>query len=175
MAPLPPENTPRYKVIYQQGPYQHSFEVRCSPSVTPAQFGPWLGTFLTDIGPALFTLTVTEVLYAGDNQTFFNPVNLGLTQTEFGGGAVSVESAPKYLDFVGRSTGGRRTRLALFGYQGPVSDWRVLSNEDVHVMAAVLDLNSDPDIGLAIDQIKAIWKPYANMGYNSHWQRSLRT
>jgi len=53
-------------------------------------------------------------------------------------------------------------------------DYRVLSTEDANITSAVLALNNAATMR-GPDNAGVIWRPYANVGYNSYYQRKARS
>lgn len=174
MAQLPVNNTTRWKVRYQQGNYSHTFEVRTAADVSPAAFGAFVGGFLDSLGGHVYLGVVTEVQRSVEGSDIFLPFATGLEGVSFGEQPISVDNVPRYIDFVGRSSGGRRVRLAIFGYAGVTSEYRVTAAENPEFATAIGMLNGSDDIGVAIDGMPVIWKPYVNVGYNAYWQRAVR-
>lgn len=174
MAPLPPSNTARYKVFYEVISQKHTFELRVNPAFSPSDMGTFIDAMFDALDSSLYLGSVTEVQFAAEGSDIFNPVVTGQEGRTFGSAGGSSNEVPKFLNWVGRSAGGRRVRLAVFGYQGGPSTWRVTTGEDAHVATVQALLNGTENAGLAIDGLKAIWKPYANFGYNAHWQRAVR-
>ena len=175
MAPLPHNNTDIVYVDYQQGTAQHTFQVRVADLADITAIEASIDAFLTAASPLLFETLILAVRgqNSGSTVSFPFPVS-GLVGNIYGSGAISNESVPYNINFVGRSTGGRRVRLDLFGYKGAISDWRRTSAESTDVAAAVAELNTATDIYLAVDGLKPFWYPYGNVGANAYWQREQR-
>lgn len=175
MAPLPFNSTDIVFVDYQQGPRTHTFLVRVADLADITAIEANIADFLTAASPLLFETLILAVRgqNAGSNISFPFPTST-LVGEVYGSGTVSSESVPYNIDFVGRSTGGRRARLDLFGYKGAISDWRRTSAESTDVAAAVAVLNGSTGSFLAIDGQQPFWYPYGNVGANAYWQRQQR-
>ena len=174
MAALPHNNTAIYYFDYTESGREHTAEMRFDGGVSPAAAGAQFTGMLIDCLTLLRAMTLLTVRHqvSGSNVAF--PVVTGYEGTTYGSGAGTVDNAPQYMDFVGRSSGGRRVRLAIFGYKGPISTWRLTSAESAPINTAVARLNAAAGMFLAIDGIKPLWYPYVNVGYNAYWQRKVR-
>lgn len=172
MAPLLPSNTPRFKVHYTAGLNDHTFELRSH--LSPAAIGVDIDLFLTALQARLHQLTVNTIDFAASGSNVFNPVVTGIEGQVYSTGTAIQQEAPNYLDFIGRSTGGRRTRITIFGVSGLGSDFRWAAGEDSAVDAAIAVLVAAGGDLRCIDDIQPVWKPYANAGVNAYWQKATR-
>jgi hypothetical protein len=81
-----------------------------------------------------------------------------------------------YYDWVGRSTGGRRVRLALFGsknFEDNVDhDYRLPTTGFFAAPLAVLT-GASADM-VAIDGLEPVWYSYLNVGVNAYWRNKIR-
>lgn len=172
MAPLPPSNTPRYRVKYTNVGIQHVMDVRCTAS--PSAFGVQVDLLLTALSFSIKATVIDEVLFAATGTNVFNVVTSGIESNTYGSGAGVLANAAQYADFIGRSTGGRRVRLAIFGVPDGSTDFRYLAGENADIDAAIAALQDASNTFLCIDNLAPVWKNYANAGQNAHWQRALR-
>jgi hypothetical protein len=174
MAPLPANNTERFKVFYTAGGHQHTQEIR-TDGISPAALGTSLDAYYTALGTIIYTTTIDQVQYASSGSNIFNAVTTGIEGNTYGSGtpAVAGENA-YYYDFVGRSSGGRRVRFGQFGAKGLGGDYRFVAGESAELDAALVYLDATPNTWLAIDGIPPVWKTYVNAGANAYWQRALR-
>lgn len=172
MAPLPPESTARFKVFYTVGTHQHTMEFRSGAS--PSAVGTIIDDFLTALNDEIYILTIDEVQFAANGSVIFNAITTGVEGSSYGTGAEPNEATPFYLSFIGRSPGGRRVRIYVFGSKSLYTDYRVTALENVDVDAAIAVLVAAGGSLLAIDGGTPIWKTYANMGVNAHWQKAIR-
>lgn len=175
MAPLSPYNTDRVIVDYQQGSLVHHVEMRCADVSAISLIENSFGNLFTAIAPALCATTIVGCRAGNSGSPLTFPLPTGLVGLSYGSGVPSLEEGATFMNFVGRSTDGRKVRAAIFGYQGGLSGFRLTSTESTEVDAAVDVLNAEPSLWWAIGGLKAIWYPYANIGYNAYWQRNLRS
>lgn len=174
MAPLPHNNTAIFYVDYTTCGRDHTVEVRANGGLSPAAFGTWFNTFVGHLSTDLLTWTINQVRWSALGSDVSNPVVTGIEGTTRGTGAGTPDSVPAFLNFVGRSSGGRRVRLAIYGYKNQFSTFRLTPTEDTHIGEAVLDLNTVLNGALAIDGLKPVWYPYANVGFSAYWIRAVR-
>lgn len=152
---------------------QHSFQVR-TDGVSPAALGTAVDAFLDALSPLLFATIVDYVTYRPSGSTVANIVTTGIEGNSYGSGTGTAQNVAGYVDFVGRSSGGRRVRLAVFGVNNIGTDYRFVAGENADVTAARAVLNGTANTFIAIDGIAAVWKSYANAGFNARWQREIR-
>jgi len=174
MAPLPVTNTRRWKVSYDVGGFAHQFLVRLRDAAVPATVDSEVTTFLSAIGSLFWESEITGVQEAAEGSNLFFPITSGLVGDSWGSGANSIGNNPLQLNFVGRSPGGRRVRVGLFGYKGVFSEWKLTGSESTPVQDAVNALNAAGDCFIAIDGLFATWYPYADIGVNDYWVRQSR-
>lgn len=174
MAPLPHNNTALYYVDYSTGTVGHTFEVRSDGAFSPASFGTWCDAFLTQVSALTCQITVNVVRFQADGANVSNPVTTGIEGNTYGSGAGALDQFASSLNFVGRSSGGRRVKLSVFGYDNAFGDFRLTAAESINVSDAVDILNGTAGIALAIDQVAPTWYPYANISVNAYWQKELR-
>lgn len=174
MAPLPPNSTERYKVFYTVGGIQHTQQIR-TDGISPSALGASLTAYYTALGGTIYDTVIDQVQFAASGSNVFNAVSTGVEGDHFGSGEHSVPGENAYYyDFIGRSTGGRRTRFAQFGAKALGEDYRFASDEDDALDAALVFIDATPGTWLAIDGIAPVWKSYINAGVNAYWQRQIR-
>lgn len=86
-----------------------------------------------------------------------------------------------FAGFQGITSLGNRASIFVYGVKlTPATgvanisqDYRVLSSESATILAAISELNTAV-LNVGIDNTNVIWKNYANVGYNSYWQRKSR-
>ena len=78
------------------------------------------------------------------------------------------------LNFVGRSSTGRRARWAIFGYKNAYSEFRLTSAESADIATVVDALDASPTRFLAIDGNLPTWYPYANVKAWDYWVGEAR-
>jgi len=141
-----------------------------------------LANFLNALNPLRFT-DWSEVgwEWSAQGDTFFVPFTPG-SVIDPGEATVSGNyDANTFLGFQGISSLGNRASLFVYGVKvlpqtgvaGASDDYRIYSNENADILAAVSELNTAV-INCAIDGNNVTWKAYANIGYNAYWQRKSR-
>lgn len=174
--------TARYKVNYQANNGQHSFMLRV-PSAENLD-GPFIGRvndFLASLAISGQLVTDWSVLgaLAADNLV---DVFLPATPPVFGNNAGTTGPAnslrPNFMSFVGRSTGGSRVTLKVFGWGvsaqsgAGTANYRVTGQEAAWVNTTIAALNAIGAVG--IDGLPVLWYPYVNYGVHAGYQRKLR-
>lgn len=175
--PLPalsPDNTLRYRVNYTVLGQAHDFQVRALASVSPATLGTNLTTLLSGLASSLYPLTIDTVEFAPAGSNVFNIVTTGIEGNSFGSGSAANLLVPQFVAFQGRSSGGRRVRLSIYGIKPEENDYRFNAGDNADIDQAIVDLNAMVNCFLAIDGVKPQWYSYANTGWNAYWQRRLR-
>lgn len=174
LTPLPPDNTLRYKVNYTFAGHNHDFQVRGDGSSTDGGLGTIVDNFLTDLDPVLYPIVITTVEKAIAGSNVFNVVTSGIESNTYGSGSPSGLLAPQFIGFQGRSVGGRKCRLSVYGIKPEENDYRFNPGDNADVDAAIVTLQSAAHYFLSIDGIHPTWYAYANTGFNAYWQRNLR-
>lgn len=174
MAPLNPNNTPRFRFHYSSMGHTHTMELRSH--LSPAAIGALFNGLLVAAGTLIYQTTLDLVEFAPSGSDIFNPVTTGFEGTVYAGAGVSGAVTPTsfFVSFIGRSTGGRRARIFLYGVTTTATDYRFLPGENAQVDAAINVLQGSGNDLRAIDDITPIWKDYANAGVSAHWQKALR-
>ena len=185
MADYATINTARLRVRYTQGGKQHTFQIRAPHGAIGAQgdLVSRANSILAAIAPALFAdWSVLGADFAARDSEIFLPV--GGVNTPAGKSSATPVAflVPAFVGFVGRSAGGSRVRLTLFGTVLQASmgasahDYRIQGGENGFVDGTIVALNNGAggsSMG-GIDGGAVSWYSYANIGYNAHWQRELR-
>jgi len=174
MAPLPIDTTARLKVTYNVGGFTHQFMVRLSLEYVLATAETEIASWLTSLTSLFWASTITKVELAEQGSNLFFPYASSLSTVIWGSGANSIGNNPLQLNFVGRSAGGRRSRVGLFGYKGVFSEWKLTSTENTAILNAVSALNSAVNAFVAIDGFPPTWYPYGDVGVNDYWVRQSR-
>lgn len=175
MAPGDPTLTNALFLDYSVASETHTAMVRGQEGTTADDLMTVLGDFITAIDGSLFDSVAVGARYreAGSSLTF--PVTW--TGPSGWGGLSGVHSASAwYLDFIGRSSGGKRVRLAMFGATNMQDlaehDYRLPNTGDVGAGIAVLAAAST--VLAAIDGNPVTWYTYANTGVNAYWRNKIR-
>jgi len=172
MAPLPPSNTPRFKVLYTQLSVQHELQIRSHES--PSVIGTIVNALFFTLDSAIAELSIDEVQFAADGSDIFNAVTSGIEGNTYGISGHPASDAATFWSLIGRSSGGRRVRLFFYGMGGMGGDYRYAAGENATADALVAAINDWPTEVVAIDDVPPVWKTYVNAGVNAHLQRSLR-
>jgi hypothetical protein len=173
LPPLLPSNTPRFRVNYTASNHNHSFQIRSGAS--PAAIGTHITTFLTTMTSLLFQLVVVDVEWAPAGSDVFNPVVTGAEGHVTGAGTPSAPTLePLAINFIGRTSGGRRVRRAIFGAMGGGTNYRYTPGENANVDNAINVLQAAGSMLQGIDGLTPIWHNYANVKYFDHWVREVR-
>jgi len=174
MAPLDPHNTAYYTVYYTVQGNQHSFRIRVEPTFSPADIGPEIEQLFGNLDDNLYATTIDFVTFNANGSDVSVPVTTSADGLTFGSGAGTTLTEPQYIDFVGRSSGGRRVKFTIYGINDLGGDFRIGATEFASVTAVLAQLAAAEGAWLAIDGLQPIWKQYANTGLNSYWQRQQR-
>jgi len=137
-----------------------------------------VGTFVDALhdalGSSMFIHTITSVDFAASGSDIFNPVTTGIEGTTYGSGAGAEFNEPWAITFVGRTAGGRRVRLALFGFTTLGNNYRIGPGENTFVDAGIDVLQAAGANFLGIDGLVPVWRTYANVQVNDHWIKEAR-
>lgn len=175
MAPLPENNTPRVKVTYQNAIAAHSVILRMVAESDLAALSAAFEDFVQALTASYHFSEVTGVSMAADgSDLFFDVVGSPLIGVTWGSGAAIVDTNAQFGNFVGRSSGGRRSKLYLFGWKDVISGYRLTATEDTDIGTAVAVLNANDAIFTAIDGLATQWKTYVNIKTNDHWVHESR-
>lgn len=169
---LPASNTARYRVNYEVGAFQHSFQIRSLAS--PAAISAHVNAFLGALAPILSAMTITFVEFAASGSDVYNIVVTGSEGLGFGSGAQAIGNVPLGYNFIGRTSGGRRVRRAVFGANTTGTNFRYAPGESADIDAAINVLDGAAGLVLGIDGATPLWKQYANVKYFDHWTKEIR-
>lgn len=184
MAPLPDNSTGRYWLDYEAGDngIEHTMLIRFK-GATPdfSDVDGWLLNFLNAVEPSLANgWRPLRARWATAGSDVSIPWSMDTALASFaaaGAGSMTGEQEAREVVYVGRSfTSGRRARLSLYGTVGTTpGNFRWGPGESNLTAPAVFTaLEGSPDIFIAIDNTKPTWYRYANVNYNSYWERRQR-
>lgn len=176
MAPLPSNSTGVFFLDYTTEGRQHTLQIRFGTGSSALEAAGVAEAFLTALGTNMYVMTVdgARVRDAGGSVTY--PVTWGGPAT-FGSGTEGLYATAQYVNFVGRSIGGRRCRLAVFGWKGIVDtgdDNFRFSSAVGWVAAALAALEALPECPVSVDGDVVNWQQYANTGINAYWRNHIR-
>lgn len=184
MATYAPNVTPRYKLHYTTQGKAHTALWRIQRgTVFDTTFLGKVHDFYAAMAPVLFSdWTMVSAEQANEDSDVFlpSPLPTAITGSVSVGGA-SASDAAFAAGFIGRSSGGQKARMFLYGVglaalvRNPVgNDWRLSGVEESHVAAAVNVLNFTLPVLFATDDHDVLWYNYASIKYNDRWVRKLR-
>lgn len=175
MAPLSPSNTPRVYYTYQNEVSQHTLVIRlASPDGNLADADAAVGALLSACGNLFGESTIVAVEQSSTGDNIRHPVASDRIGDVFGSGSVTKDTNPISLTFTGRSIGGHKGRLSLFGYKEAISQYRLLPSERTEIATALAALAAAEGAPAAIDGEMMIWHQYANIKPNDHWVKKSR-
>lgn len=179
MAPLPYNNTDIMTFTYSWDHGTSQFQIRYDAGIASEAFVAQSATdFLNTLGGVLddqWTIIASRRQSQGTNVSVPSVMPTGLSIT---GLSQQSQNRPLELTFVGRSNTGRRAELSIFGTLFTANDkYRYLASTTSEIANALNVLNDDVNyqgVFLAIDGTRPLWYPYANVNYNSYWERRQR-
>jgi len=172
MAPLPPESTPRYRVVYSGNGHQHTQEWRSH--LSPSALNTLLEQLWTEMSPLLYSTTIDDVQFAADGSNIFNSVTMDIVGNVYGSGSGSVSTVPYFISYIGRSSDGRRLRVYFYNVNELGVDYRFGAGENANVDDTIADLIAAGSDLVTIGDLTPVWKSYANGGISAYWQRNVR-
>ena len=172
MAPLDPKSTPRFRIHYSTVTTEHTLQLRSQAS--PGVVGGIIDDFFLALGDAVSSRTNLFTEFAPTGSDVFNPVTTGFEGQLYGTITGDPETNAWAYTFIGRSSGGRRTRIAVFGALFLGSDYRIESSVSPTVAAAIAVLTANGSNIVCIDGLTPIWKAYVDVQVNDHWVKKLR-
>ncbi len=173
MAPLNPNNTPRFRAFYTTIGLQHSVQVRSAGS--PFAIGVFLGSYFAAFAATAATIVVDFVDWAPAGSDIFNPVTVGIEGNSYTGGTVLDQACRAWAyTFLGRTSGGRRVRMAQFGALFLGADYRIAPAESSPIDNVINILQGAGGLLLGIDGLTPLWKDYADVQVNDHWVKNVR-
>lgn len=186
MADFAPNYTVRYRLQYGTLGRVHTVQVRATRgSGAAGAFGARDRLFAALGAYTVVRYTDWTVLggaYALEDSETFNP---DPAVPALAAGTAVIPANPKsegtaMINHVGLSSLGHKAIFFLWGVGltpeasgGAADDFRVLTAEETHVLAAVAALNAGTGIA-ANDNAIVTWKNYVNVAYHSHYKRRVR-
>lgn len=175
MAALPANNTRRYFFHYGTSQHNHTMAIRTSDFVSEADVIAAVAALVFN-ATTLFSLCVgigADIQEAGD--TFSVPSSNGdWADMSWGSGGASLETDSRCFNFQGRTPGGHKSRLGIFGYKDDVSEYRLTEGESIIVGPCIATLNGSPGVFVGIDGLAPNWYGYGNIKANDYWVRQAR-
>jgi len=175
MPALAPNNTDRYFFHYQTAAHSHTLVVRTASGELYATVEGAVEDLLTGLSAAFVASAGTSVDFQAAGTDFSTPVSTGdWSSFSWGSGAATPENDAIAFNFQGRSSGGHKSRMGIFGYKNSPSNYRLTGGEAAAVETAVGILNSTVGAFLAIDGLHPNWYSYVNIKPNDYWVRQAR-
>lgn len=176
MAPLDPGNTDRLFLHYQNGVHSHTTMIRTADGADLAVVvGHWIDV-VTLLTGAFFASAGLSVDFQAAGDHFSTPVSgTDWDTATWGSGAATITGDAVGFNFQGRSPGGHKCRVGLFGYKNDVSNWRLTEAEAAAIGTAVGIIQDDTNGFYAIDGTKPTWYGYVNIKFNDYWVRKGRS
>lgn len=175
MAPLPVNNTGCLFVDYSVAGENHTLLGRYSDGNGPIDTAGALDEFLTALGTSMYEMTILGARHRPAGSTITVPFTW-TGESTYGSDGGDHANTAWYMDFVGRSPGGRRVRLAIFGsknFEDSVDhDYRLPATGALADALAVLV--SASGFIVAIDGEDPNWYNYVNVGVNAYWRNRIR-
>lgn len=131
MAPLDEWNTDRLFFTYNDGMYDHSLQFRYDTgSTSEADVALVIHNYLVAWDVALHTITFVSFERSLQGSNVRNPVSW-THSSSYGTGSMPDVMAPRYVEFTGRASSGRRWHLVQFGSNITTPDTYKLTTGDV--------------------------------------------
>lgn len=173
---LPPSNTRRLWVQYNDNVYDHSFQLRGRTDATAADLMVVAADFLNALDSALYQIFVLGAEFADVGTNVRNPVTW-TGASEYGTAPMPTINAPRELAWEGRSSDGRLTSVSIYGSNvATPADYRFQADESATLTAARAVLVAAADAGIigTISNARPIWKTYVNFNFNSYYEVKRR-
>jgi len=177
LPPLPPNNTPVIFVHYSYQDQAHTMQMRIAGDFSFEDGMDKLEAFINLMMPiADNSWAVTGVDFRPQGSIIALPVT-PIVNTPATGGVLVPRLLPRESRFIGRGQlTGRRTSISIYGVAFPENpNFRITSAENAVVGNCVNALNAaSNDAGVTVAGDTALWYPYVNLNYNSHWETAAR-
>lgn len=177
LLPLPASNTKRYFMVYTVGSFTHRIQVRANVVTTDADAVANLRAdfagLITILAPNC-SFTGMEVALKGSNVR--NAVAGFTPFTGTAGTAAAGQMLTRTLAMRGRSPGGRKVKMLIFGIMtpGPQPNFYYNPGAGEVLRTFITSVQSRANYYWAIDEQLAVWKPDLMDDYNDHYEVRLR-
>jgi len=169
---LPPSNSHRVWLDYNDGIHDHSMMLRYDGSVSDASaVVPVFADFLVAIEPQIYLLSIIGVRKANAGSDVTNPITW-TGDGSYGTGTMPTVDAPKELSFTGKSPDGHRWRASIFGCKTTIpGTWKFIqgASADLDAARAVLGQAFTDGIICTISKGEAILNLTMPIGQNDHF------
>lgn len=176
MTALAANNTDRYFFHYSNAIAAHVAVVRTQAGAPPTGVIDAFESFCTALTPVLAASTGVNIEFQLAGTTFSVPVGVGdWTGFTFGASAAAKTGNAAQVNAVGRSSGGHRCRLGMFGFNNDFSGYRIEGAELSGLGDSVASiLNGSTYAFFSIDDVKPTWYGYLDVKPNDYWVRKSR-
>jgi hypothetical protein len=171
MAALPESNTRRYWLVYTVGGQEHRILMRSTSSVTDAAAVLEAEGWWTDLSVDMATDAIfigMEVALAGSN--IRNPLAITAPIPGTGGGTITDIQRPRSWTIKGRTEGGRRVGVSVFGVLENTPNTWEQSPITITGLADILTrMQGSTGFWVGIDGLHPTWYDRVTVTYNDHW------
>lgn len=176
MAALPPSNTRRLWVNYNDGVNDHSIMFRGDTDVGAGDLMTVADDFLTALSPGMYAIIVTSVEFADVGTNIRNPVTW-TGSSGYGTGVMPAVNAPREVAWEMRSADGRLGSYSMWGlnFATPAA-YRILYGIETEMDDAYAVLVAAHNVGTlcTISGARGVLKTYYNVNFNSYWEEAAR-
>ena len=177
LEPLPANSTSRLWVDYDDGVNEHTLLVRFfNGGSTFSEAMVAAHNVLSAFGTSLYLIGITGARWADVGDDISTPVTWTGDAT-YGVDPMPTLLAPRETRFLGRTPGGRKASWSFYGVKYTTPDTYRINTGDIAFVAAVLaDLATAQSNGnfVGIDNGNPVNYPYANVNFNSYWEKEAR-
>jgi hypothetical protein len=174
--PFAPDSTTRWFLKYSVSGDEHVMQMRSSSGITAEQASSAFNDFLAALegDDLLYEITIIELSRAATGVNSREPQEWSGAPT-YGSGAMPEVTSPRFMSFSGRASGNQQVRVFVYGFKGTTPDNYRLTSVDAEGVATAVDiLNGFTNVFTSAGLNHPIWKPYANVGFNSYYERKQR-
>lgn len=183
--PFAPNNTARVWVRYTSGPFSHELMIRGIQAANAQQVAGIAFRICSAMAPLMSSAdSFASARYAAGLSDFSVPIEWSPIEGTGTPAEVPGDPESRYIDWVGRDyTFGARAHWTLFTRSNAVPQAgtnRVYGSDNALIQDVIDQLNSEAQAPIAVDRLVTVSQgqpviyPYANLGFNSYWQRQQR-
>lgn len=172
---LPPSSTKRWWLVYTVNGSTHRMMARTAAGVDAAGANSTFNAFLNNIAASSNAIRPQTLEFAAAG-TDVRTLAGWTGAPSYGTGDNTVDDRrARTVSFVGRTPGGHKTRVTVFGIKDIAEpDYRVDTTESAVIAATVAFLNGAIDVFIGIDGARPVWHLYGNINFNDHWIKAFR-
>lgn len=174
LGALPPHNTARVWIDYNDGINTHTLLIRHDSSVGSVMDSA--DTLFLALASDWYEITIGEVRFAASGSDISFPATWSGSAT-YGATAMPGVFAPREMCFLGRDSNGRRARWFLFGFEGSSPDTYRLERVAANIVddiLTVIEAAQTSDIFLSISGQRPTMYQYADFNFNNHYEADQR-